>query len=286
MSSSDPARLSKRSITRFQTKIWDFFHLHGRPFPWRETPHDPYAILVSEIMLQQTQTYRVLSKYEQFLAELPTFQSLAAAPLGTVLSLWQGLGYNRRAKALHASAKKVVDEFDGILPSEPATLEAFPGIGYATARSVSTFAYNKPTVFVETNIRAVYLHEFFPNLENVKDDVLLDLVAQPLASPHPRMWYYALMDYGVMAKKQFGNPSTRSAHHAVQSKFEGSDRQIRGAIIRSLTRYQALSREELQTMLVRRERLKEDEKRIQRILGALIKEGMVEDGGDHLSLPR
>jgi A/G-specific adenine glycosylase len=232
-------KLSSHEKTAFQQTIWSFYRQQGRTFAWRNAPN-PYCVVVSEIMLQQTQTYRVAPKYEQFIITFPTFAALAAAPLRDVLSVWQGLGYNRRGKALHEIAQKVVDEYAGLLPNNPTILETFPGIGAATAGSICAFAFNVPTVFIETNIRTVYLHFFFQGQDDVHDKQLLPLIEQTLDTSNPREWYYALMDYGVYLKKLHANPSRRSAHHTKQSKFEGSDRQIRGMIIKLLTERQHL----------------------------------------------
>lgn len=236
--------ISNSKILSFQQFIWNYYRHNGRNFAWRNT-HDPYAILISEIMLQQTQTYRVAPKYDLWLAEFPNFQTLAQAPLRDVLSVWQGLGYNRRGMYLQKTAQQIVSEYNGILPSNPAVLETFPGIGKNTAGSICAFVFNMPVVFIETNIRAVYIHSFFKDTESVHDKELLPLIAQTVDQCNPREWYYALMDYGVFLKQQCKNPSRKSVHHTQQSKFQGSDRQIRGMIIRVLTAHQALSFEQL-----------------------------------------
>lgn len=196
-------------------------------------------------MLQQTQTYRVEPKFLQFIALFPTIEALASAPLAAVLIVWQGLGYNRRAKFLHMAAQEIVAKHGGVVPEKTEHLEQLPGIGYATACSIAAFAYKTPTVFIETNIRAVFIHFFFPDKEGINDKQLMPLIAQAVEGEDPRQWYYALMDYGVMLKKTHKNPSRQSKHHVAQSKFEGSDRQIRGAIIRILVQYSALQYEEL-----------------------------------------
>ncbi len=226
-------RLTPAAVARFRAVIYAHYHQQGRRFPWRET-RDPYAILVSEFMLQQTQVERVLSKYPAFLAEFPDFPALARAPLRQVLAAWQGLGYNRRALALQACAGQVVTRFAGRLPEAPEVLATLPGIGPATAGAVSAFAFENPAVFIETNIRRVFLHFFFPGAEAVPDREILPLVAQTLDRSRVRAWYYALMDYGVRLKKMGLNPNRRSAHYTRQAPFAGSDRQVRGAILRAL----------------------------------------------------
>lgn len=225
--------LSPEEIERFQTAILDFFYSEGRTFPWRET-RNPYSIMVSEFMLQQTQTNRVLSKYLEWLEIFPTLESLASSSLADVLSQWVGLGYNRRARFLHESAKRIVNEFAGIVPKDPEILDSLPGIGSYTARAISTFAYGVPHPFIETNIRAVYIFFFFPDTSIVDDKEILKCIEQTLYVDDPRIWYYALMDYGATLKKKIKNPNRKSKHYLKQSKFDGSLRQARGSIIRHL----------------------------------------------------
>jgi len=219
--------------SRFQKKIYQYYHKNKRPFPWRQT-RDPYKIMVSEFMLQQTQTQRVLPKYRDFIEKLPNVTALGRAPLRQVLQLWQGLGYNSRGKRLHDSAKKIVKEFNGSVPSQVALLETLPGIGPYTSRAIATFAFDSPEVFIETNIRTVYLYFYFKNKIDVSDKQILDKVKATLDTNSPRNWYYALMDYGVMLKRTQGNLNTKSKHYSKQSKFVGSNRQLRGQVIKLL----------------------------------------------------
>jgi len=237
-------KLSTEEITAFRQFIWEFYATNKRDFAWRNTLN-PYRVVVSELMLQQTQTHRVEPKFEQFIVEFPDFESLAQASLRNVLSLWQGLGYNRRGKYLQEIAQAVMQEHGGSLPEETEKLRALPGIGPYTAGSICAFAFNKPTVFIETNIRAVYIHTFAKGAAKVPDSELLPLIEATVDHANPREWYYALMDYGVELKKGGKNPNVRSKHHTVQSKFEGSDRQIRGRIIALLTQYEKLGLDEL-----------------------------------------
>ncbi len=194
----------------------------------------PYLIFISEVMLQQTYVERVREKYSEFIKKFPDFCSLSRAPLSGVLRVWQGLGYNRRALFLKRAAEEIVHAHGGKIPREISEIEMLPGIGPATARAIRAFAFNEPEVFIETNIRSVYLHFFFPNQENISDVTLLPLIKKTLDRNNPREWYYALMDYGVMLKKSGVNPSRRSKHHHMQSRFKGSLREARGAIIRLL----------------------------------------------------
>lgn len=217
--------------------MWDFFRKEGRQsLPWRKTKN-PYRIWVSEIMLQQTQVSRVLEKYITFLKKFPTLESLATASQSEVLKEWVGLGYNRRALFLKKGAEFVMQEFQGKIPKDVSLLEKIPGIGHYTARAIATFAYNQKHVFVETNIRTVYFNHFFKNTETVSDREILDVVEQTLPEENFREWYWALMDYGSHLKKQGKGMNTQSKHHVKQSRFEGSDRQIRAAVVRFLTQY-------------------------------------------------
>lgn len=202
--------------------------------PWRETT-DPYCITVSEIMLQQTQVQRVAEKYPPFISTFPDWRTLASAPQAEVLKAWQGLGYNRRGLYLKKTAEEVIQRHNGILPSNPEELEKLPGIGKATAAAISTYAFNTPTIFIETNIRSVFIHHFFPKREKVDDKEIMPLIAMALDKENPREWYWALMDYGSNLKKSKGNPSRKSKHHIIQKKFTGSEREARGAIIKALT---------------------------------------------------
>ncbi len=233
MKSSRMKRLTASAVRSFRKKVLDHYHTHGRDLPWR-TCITPYRVLVSEIMLQQTQVERVIEKYKEFLAACPAFATLAKAPLPKLLSLWSGLGYNRRALALKALALKVVEEHKGRLPSNPEQLLTLPGIGKYTAGAVMAFAFNKPVVFMDTNIRRVYIHEFFQDQEGIHDDELIPLVERTMDPADPRKWYNALMDYGTMLKHQHANPNRRSAHYTRQSPFENSNRQVRGKILKVL----------------------------------------------------
>ncbi len=220
-------------IKKFQNTILGSYETHSRTFPWRHAK-SPYEVLVSEFMLQQTQTSRVLLKYEPFIRAFPNFHALASAPLNHVLRHWQGLGYNRRALMLQKTAHIVAHEFGGVLPADPALLGTLPGIGSATAGALCTFAFHLPVIFIETNIRAVFLHFFFPNQQKVHDTAILPLIKQTLDAKNPQRWYYALMDYGVLLKKHYPRINEQSAHYHKQSVFKNSNRQIRGQILKLL----------------------------------------------------
>ena len=242
----------------------------GRTFAWR-TSSDPYAILVSEFMLQQTQTARVVAKYEQWLTQFPTVEDVAKASLSEVLSVWSGLGYNRRAKFLHEACIEICKKYKGSVPQDVEELDALPGIGPYTARAIATFAFNQPHVFIETNIRSVYLHFFFSeNKEAVSDSQLLPLIEKTLDKNNPRQWYYALMDYGSELKKVTVNPSRKSAGYVKQSAFKGSLRQARGAILRQLSQKKHIVLEEVSLV----ESI--DMERLEKAAKALCKEKMIQ----------
>ena len=237
---------STASLVKFRRLIWSYYRAHGRAMPWRARI-TPYRITVSEIMLQQTQVERVTKKFPEFIAAFPDFRALAYAPLPRVLRAWQGMGYNRRAVSLTRIAERVLREFGGRLPRDPAVLESLPGIGHATANSIAAFAFNAPVAFIETNIRRVFIHHFFPNRKNVSDKEIMPLIEAALDHTGPREWYWALMDYGAMLGRELGreNPNRRSVHYVRQPKFEGSVRQVRGAVLKQLIRKSALSVAEL-----------------------------------------
>jgi A/G-specific adenine glycosylase len=222
--------MTTTEIHRFQQRVLDYYAAHGRhDMPWRQPPFDVYKILVSEIMLQQTQVSRVTLKYHAFLQRFPTASLLAGAPLADVLTLWSGLGYNRRAKYLWLAAQQA----HGAFPSTIEELVQLPGVGPNTAGAVTAYACNQPVVFIETNIRTVFIYHFFNDQVNVPDSAILALVAETMPA-NPREWYWALMDYGAFLKLTVGNLNRASKSYARQSRFAGSLRQLRGEILRQL----------------------------------------------------
>lgn len=217
---------------KFQRLIWENYRHNGRhDLPWRQNI-TPYRIAVSEVMLQQTQVSRVLRYFPAWLERFPDWQRMAQVPLADILTAWQGLGYNRRALNFHRMAREVAGL--GELPREPAELVKLPGIGAGTAGSIAAFAFNRPVIFIETNIRRVFIHHFFAGLEGVTDKQLLPLIDETLDRTNPREWYWALMDYGATLPKLAANPNRRSRHYTVQGRFEGSVRQLRGEMVRQL----------------------------------------------------
>jgi A/G-specific adenine glycosylase len=273
-----PAEMIRPSIPEFQLRVLSYYERSGRhDMPWRHTT-DPYRILVSEIMLQQTQVERVTIKYPEFIAVFPDFAALAAAPLVDIIRVWQGMGYNRRAIALQKCAIRVTGEYGGILPRDVDTLATFPGIGHATASSIAAFAFDLPVVFIETNIRRVFIHYFFRDKDSIRDDEIFPLVDQALYRKNPRVWYWALMDLGASLKKSVPNPNRRSAHYTKQSAFEGSDRRIRGQVLKLL-----VSRGEMTTAAIIRE-LGEDRVRVLKLLDGLEEEGFIRKTGKKIVL--
>ena len=264
----DPPVLSPGVISGFHMQIRGYYKQHRRNFPWRETT-DPYRILVSEVMLQQTQTSRVEGKYLQFLEAFPDVAALDAAELTSVLRIWKGLGYNRRALALKRIAQIVLRDFGGELPQSLEALLSMPGIGRATAGAILAFAFNEPVVFIETNIRRVFLHFFYPDQDAVSDREILPIVEQTLDRDDPRHWYYALMDYGAMLAKDGLNPNRRSTHYTRQARFIGSNRQIRGQILQLLLEASRFHEKELI------EHIGVEAERVRTILAALVEEGFL-----------
>jgi len=263
-------KLSKKQVSQFQKKVYDYYHAHKRDFPWR-TNITPYRVVVSEIMLQQTQAPRVVPKFKLFVKTFPNFTSLAMSPLKDVLTVWQGLGYNRRALGLHKLSQIVVSQYHDKLPQTPQELQTLPWIGPHTAGSIAAFAFNYPSVFVETNVRSVFIHEFFGNSQNIHDTQLLPYVEITLDHKQPREWYSALMDYGTMLKELHSNPSRKSAHYTKQSTFVGSNRQLRGIIIAHITRHQSCTAHSIAKLPTHDFTLAQ----INKALNTLTKEGMI-----------
>src|SRR3990167_5376659 len=220
--------------------VWEarrHYHEEARVhLPWRAT-RDPYKILVSEVMLQQTPAERVIPYYKKFIRTFPSAKVLARVSLANVLSVWQGLGYNRRAKFLHQAAKIINNKYsryDRRFPNTVEEIEKLPGAGHYTARAVAAFAFNSPEAFGATNIRTVFFYHM-GGRRTLSDAELLPLVARAFRESHmePREFYSALMDYGAHLKKQGMRLNARSAHYKKQSAFEGWARQLRAVFFAS-----------------------------------------------------
>jgi len=265
--------ITKAKYTDFLQARQAYYRRHGRHgLPWRKPEpdgsFDPYKILVSEIMLQQTQVPRVITKYREFLTTFPTVETLAAAELGQVLRLWSGLGYNRRAKYLHQTAKAIVSS--GYFPTSVAELVKLPGIGKNTAGAIIVYTYNQSEIFIETNIRTVYIHHFFADQSNIPDSQFIELVDQTLDRENPREFYWSVMDYGTHLKAKIGNVNKLSKHYSKQSQFHGSKRQIRGQVLKLLSKKQ-FSLAELATII--------PDNRLNGVLQELASEGLIGQAG-------
>ncbi|MFC1667796.1 A/G-specific adenine glycosylase [Chlamydiota bacterium] len=261
----------------FQKIIYTYYDTYCRDLPWRKTTN-PYNILISEVMLQQTQVDRVIEKYEKFIINFSTFHTLAQASFSDILFYWQGLGYNRRALYLQRIAQKVVAEYQGILPRTVEELKKFPGLGLATASSIVVFSYNIPLVFIETNIRTVYIHYFFHGKKEIHDEEIIPFIDTTLDRKNPRKWYNALMDYGAMLKRTEGNLSKKSAHYTKQSPFKGSNREVRGKILRFLVTKKTITTEELSSLFVH------DGHKLHKAVDQLTGEGFIEQTGSEIRL--
>lgn len=260
-------------IVVFRKLVQAYYAAQGRhDLPWRLPQagghFDPYAIMVSELMLQQTQVPRVIPKFSMFMLAFPTVQSLANAPLEAVLRAWSGLGYNRRAKFLWQAAKEIVRSHNGCVPDSHSALVALPGIGPNTAGAICAYAFNQPVVFLETNIRTVFIHHFFQDGDHIADSELTPLVAAALDQSTPREWYWALMDYGTYLKQTVGNASRASKTYAKQSVFQGSRRQVRGRILKALGEGER-SRSQLGELI--------GDERLNEVLADLVCEGMIHE---------
>lgn len=226
-------------------------------------------------MLQQTQVARVEEKYRSFLKKFPTMRVLARASTRDVLKEWQGLGYNRRALALKQLAGVVLRIHGGVLPKKAEDLVKLPGIGPASAGAIAAFAYGTPNVFIETNIRRAYIHEWFGSRKKVEDREIIPLIEKTMDKRNPRDWYYALMDYGSMLGKTLGreNPNKKSGQYAKQATFSGSMREIRGKVLR-------LAVSGVHTTAELKEKLNIPVGKIRNALNALVREGFLRKRGD------
>lgn len=261
--------MTAAEVQAFQRFIRRFYTQYGRhQLPWRLTT-DPYAITVSEIMLQQTQVARVIEYFKRFMTQFPDWESLAKAPESAVIRAWQGLGYNRRGLFLQRAAREVIKQFNGQLPSSYDELTSLPGIGPYTATAIQAFAFNSPSIVIETNVRTVFLHHFFPTSEAVSDAQLKGLISLTMDQKHPRAWYAALMDYGTYLKSILPNPSRRSRHYTRQSPLRGSNREVRGQILTYFSTHDAATVQQLSEALLF------NTERVQPALAQLVSEGFL-----------
>ena len=265
------------NTTEFQELVWDKARELYRDMPWRQDTR-PYYVLVSEIMLQQTQVDRVIPKFEAFIAAFPDISSLAQASLADVLKLWSGLGYNRRAKFLHEAAQMVQRDFEGTFPDTHEALLKLPGVGVNTAGAILAYSFEQSVVFIETNVRTVYFHHFFEDRNDISDRELREVVERTIDREHPRQWYWAIMDYGSYLKRQGAGRNDKSKHYKKQSALKGSVREVRGQIIRTLTG-QDMTEGELRQVLAADERF-------ETALAGLTRDGLVQETAEQLHLTR
>ncbi len=273
-------QLSQKEIQRFQKIVLNYHTVSGRnQLPWRKKIN-PYRVWVSEVMLQQTQVDRVIPFFNNWIQAFPDIATLAGASQVNVLKYWKGLGYNSRALRMKQCAEEIIQKYHGKFPKEKSVIEQLPGIGPYTAGAIVAFAYNQPAVIIETNIRRVFIHHFFQDNEKVSDSEILTLVEKTLPDSDFRTWYWALMDYGSylgrtlnIAGKKY-NPNVQSKHYHKQSKFIGSDRQIRGKLLEVLLQ----EKNNTMTMVKLKNSIAEltmDDQRIQKILDQLQVENFV-----------
>lgn len=272
---------------RIRAELLAWYEVEHRDFPWRAT-RDPYAVLVSEVMLQQTQASRVAERFPRFLGRFPTVGALAVAPPASVLAEWSGLGYNRRALALQRAASSIAR--DG-WPDDVAGLERLPGIGPYTARAIASLAFGQPAGVVDTNVRRWLLRRFVVADEPPALQALADALATAAGDGRAGAWTHATMEFGARVCRARsprcptcpiarGCPSRGRAPVVPvprQPPLSGSDRAIRGAIVRALSRSaaHALASAELQRVT---DGAAADE-RWERILAGLERDGLVHRSG-------
>jgi A/G-specific adenine glycosylase len=271
-------KLTQKQISSFQSMIFTWWEKNRRDLPWRHT-HDPYKIAVSEIMLQQTQVLRVITKYREFIKEFPTVFDLAKVTTASVLRLWKGMGYNRRALYLRNMAKVVVKEYQGKFPVDEKLLIQLPGLGMYTARAILVFAYEKDIACVDTNIRKIITHFFF------KDEAQKDLVIQQVADQLVPVgksweWHQALMDYGALTMPNAKCPMLNTKKKSVP--FRQTNRFYRGRIIDMLREKKYLETKIINYIF---NQFNKQEYETQSIINSLIKDGLVTRKKNMLSLP-
>ena len=283
-------KVSGKQIKKFQDIVWGYYHTSGRDgLPWRKSINT-YRVWVSEIMLQQTQVDRVVKFFSAWMKSFPTIQKLAQASQIDILKHWKGLGYNSRALRMKKTAQLITGQYKGKFPTDYNELQTLPGIGPYTAGAISAFVHNQSIVLIETNIRRVFIHHFFNDAIDIHDDEILELVKKTIDKENPREWYWALMDYGsflgrtlnIKGKKY--NPNIQSKHYTKQSAFTGSDREIRGAILKILLEnHHSVSKAALAKKI---QIFSNDKERIQKIMNQMLREGYFELKGNTIHLKK
>jgi A/G-specific adenine glycosylase len=258
---------------KFQELVWSYHARHRRDFSWRNSI-TPYRVFVSEYMLQQTQTVRVVDKFREFIRRFPSFTSLANASEVDILRIWSGLGYNRRGLYLHKSARIIVDEHRGRVPRDRDALLALPGTGEGTAAAIRVFAFNIPDVIIETNVRTVYRKVFFPERSDIPDSEIALLVQETMDTGNPREWFYGVVDYGVFLKQNGYRINHVFRGYRPQSRFQGSRREVRGAVIRMLLEQKMMSRRKVYKVIESEFGRSKDD--ALSICSQLLKEGLIQ----------
>ena len=213
----------------FQKKIFQWWKVNKRDLPWRHT-HDPYKILVSEVMLQQTTVSRVLTKYPVFIKAYPTVKDLANASSGDILRIWKGMGYNRRALYLLQTAKTIHEKYYNKFPISEQLLSKLPGLGKYTARAVLVFAFRKDIAMVDTNIRQILTHFFFHDKPQ-SEKIIQELADQLVPIGKSWEWHQAMMDYGAMNASEWRRPERSRRMERKPTPFKETNRYFRGRII-------------------------------------------------------
>ena len=274
-----------------QQEIIDWFEAEGRDLPWRQPDFTPWGSLVSEFMLQQTPVARVIPKLEEFLFRWPTPAALAASPSGDAVRAWANLGYPRRALWLHACAVTIVEKFNGEVPSNVEDLLSLPGVGPYTARAIAVFAFGAHEPVVDTNIRRVIARHNQGNADQGPPSTKRDLEAMEALLPEPSLspdFNAGIMELGALvctarnprceecpiartcAWKNAGYPEHVGPKKSVQKKYEGSDRQARGAVMKLLREsHGIITTEELKSVWA-------DKAQLGRAISGLLKDGLIE----------
>ncbi len=274
-----PEFLNEIVIEEFQNKIFTWYKSNKRDLPWRKTS-DPYAILVSEMMSQQTQLSRVIPKYLEWMQQLPTLESLSTASTDQVLRFWSGLGYNRRAIYLKNISQLVVSDYNGQFPKEYDNLITLPGIGKYTASAISCFAFNQQIVVIDTNVRKTILLTFFPYNEHhlVNDKEISHVANLLLPKRKAKIWNQALMDYAAIQLKGRKVPLKK------QPQFIYSSRYYRGMIIKLLLQKKQILRKDIGVEVGYDP--KKTNGSIDALIDKLVKEKLIVSKGSYLQLPR
>lgn len=268
--------IATKQIHDFQSLIFSWWEKNRRDLPWRKT-RDPYRILVSEVMLQQTQVLRVLPKYAEFIKAFPTVDDLANASTAKILKVWKGMGYNRRAVYLKRTAEAVVADYQGKFPDSELLLTKLPGVGTYTARAIMVFAFGKNVAMVDTNIRQIFTHFFFNGLPQ-KEKLIQELADKLVPVGKSWAWHQALMDYGAIALPR-NRPEQR---RGTPVPFRESNRFYRGRIIDVLRKLPISENKLLSDLVKQYGKTRDDYKKI---IAGLIKDGLVTRRGTILLLP-